>query len=760
MSAPANPHHASTEARTLADAHLPPRVRGILETVLQVASAQLEQRLDATLAEFEQQLFRLAQHTRNPAIESGYLQILRTLRMNRADLIPNFLLGLEAKLARLGHSRETTRAAKTPEGAPASSRGSAGLALVEETQLDAELMMRDVAQRSAAGASLPLHLLGQRFGVLAAAPAFDAERVPLGPWSLCTLLQQASAVLQLPPESQLLLLRSFERKAMADYETLAELFNTTLAEAGVLPALSYVPLRVRSSPAPAPGREAEQAAARIEPVDAAGDAAMRGRPHASWLVPADGAPAGAEIDFGALQALLAARRAARPDAQRSATPTLASTGGRTELAQALDQIRASLAGSGAAVSGIDGLKREALVRMRDRHGGDVGLSQDDSDTFDLLDMLYQRIEREVRTDAPAAALLRNLQLPVLDAALRDRAFFTQPQHPARQLLNTVAESGARWLGEQDSDPLLLAPIQRAVDHVVRNAHHDPSAFDSGNQLLQHELQLHARRSEMAERRHIEAARGREKLEIARRQAADTLADLLASHAPPKFVRALIEQTWADVLTLSLLRHGDESEQWQQMLDTTRRIVEASCGAEPAPDAELAAQVEAALAQVGYHAVEAAAIARRLTSHPDAEDGASRTELAAALKSRARLGEGTDAAAPKVDLPPRTPDEQAQYERVRTLPFGTWIEFVVNQQGDVVRRRLSWYSTVTGHALFVNLRGQRAGEQSLDSLARTIARGQARVVTVERARPVDRAWQATLNALRGLAGAAKPRGARA
>ena len=58
---------------------------------------------------------------------------------------------------------------------------------------------------------LPLHLLGQRFGVLAAAPAFDAERVPLGPWSLCTQLHEASAVLQLSHESQLLLLRTFER---------------------------------------------------------------------------------------------------------------------------------------------------------------------------------------------------------------------------------------------------------------------------------------------------------------------------------------------------------------------------------------------------------------------------------------------------------------------------------------------------------------------------------------------------------------------
>ena len=105
----------------------------------------------------------------------------------------------------------------------------------------------------------------------------------------------------------------------------------------------------------------------------------------------------------------------------------------------------------------------------------------------------------------------------------------------------------------------------------------------------------------------------------------------------------------------------------------------------------------------------------------------------------------------------------QYERVSELPFGTWIEFVSNQQGDVVRKRLSWYSKVTGHALFVNLRGQRVGEQSLDSLARMLARGQARVVTIERARLVDRAWQATLGTLRGLArrgGAARTEQARA
>ena len=86
---------------------------------------------------------------------------------------------------------------------------------------------------------------------------------------------------------------------------------------------------------------------------------------------------------------------------------------------------------------------------------------------------------------------------------------------------------------------------------------------------------------------------------------------------------------------------------------------------------------------------------------------------------------------------------------RTLPFGTWFEFVINQQGDVVRRRLSWFSPLTDHALFVNQRGQRVGEQTLDSLARAMAQDQARIVTAEHSSLVDRAWHSALTLLRGF-----------
>jgi len=69
----------------------------------------------------------------------------------------------------------------------------------------------------------------------------------------------------------------------------------------------------------------------------------------------------------------------------------------------------------------------------------------------------------------------------------------------------------------------------------------------------------------------------------------------------------------------------------------------------------------------------------------------------------------------------------------------------------VRRRLSWFSPITDNALFVNQRGQRVGEQTLDSLARMMAIGQAHVVTADKGRIVDRAWHGALNALRSFAG---------
>lgn len=787
------------KVRRLADARLPQRVRAALEALLRTTSSEFEHRLQAMLEELEQQLFRLADHARNPGHEGGYLQTLRTMRLNQADLIPRFLAEVEASLANLEQRVKTgaSQAAAAAESVGDFSR----LSLVEEANMDLELVQREIAQRCASNASLPLHFLGLRFGVLAGAPAFDAEQLPLGPFALCEALQHASASLQLEQEFQLLLLRTFERKVMVDYTQIAERLNAELVTAGILPVLTYVPVR-RQGSAGTRARRARQAteteadtneqpaqqdapqAAPPEPAPFAAPSAPQGpaqpaaprpqrtgaHPFATWMAsPPETALKGARSDpsFSMLQDLLAHHRsvgspfvAASPDPAPQAAGAGAAgpqPAGKVVVPapeavdSALGQVRSAMAlSNGNVATTIDGIREQVVQRLRDAHGPAAGLSQSDNDTFDLLGMLYDRIEREVRVDTLAAALLRRLQVPVVQTALKDQAFFSEPNHPARELLGTVADSGAKWFGQVDVDPALMQAIRRAVEHVVRHAHEDPTAFEASNRVLQTELQQQARRSEIAERRHVEAARGKEKLQIAKDAAAETIANLLGKSKPPRFVRALLEQAWADVLTLSALRNGRDSEEWDTIVATTQRIVAASCSSKAKPDPGLAEEVETALTRVGYHADEAKAISQRLTGVQGEDDNASRTELAATLKARARLGEQQGAKAKKKEtVTPRTPEEEAQYDRIRVLPFGTWIEFTTNQQGDVVRKRLSWYSTITGNALFVNLRGQRIGEQSLDSLARMFARGQARVVTIERARVIDRAWQATLAALRGL-----------
>jgi hypothetical protein len=737
------PPSSDSGPQTLATANLPRRVRRVLEHLLHATSDELERHLSETLSDFEQQLFRLSEHARNPALQAGYLQTLRSLRMNSSDLVPRFMAGLEASLAAMG--RETPMAPSEP--APVSFQR---LSLVEEAEMDEEAVLRDIAVRQESRASLTLHLLGQRFGVMAGAPAFDAERIPLGPRSLCRIMRDASQSLQLPLESRLLLYRLFDRRVMSVYPQLVEMLNVTVAADGVLPSLTFIPIRVRPTAVGELEAAAANAAAAGKSRRRRGPAGSGPRTHTGWLGQADGEPGTEDAAaFDLLQELLSGRRELigklRPDRRKVDREQLETT----DVVSALGDMKdAAVSGN---IRNLLDIKQALLVQMRQERGHAASLSLQDSDTFELLDMLYAQIQREVRGDTAASQLLRKLQLPLLRVALQDRGFFVRAQHPARQMLNAVAESGARWLDDDDVDPQLLEPLHRAVDEVVRNYDGGNDAFDASNRDLQMQLQVLARKAEMAERRHVEAARGKEKLEIAKRQAAETISGIVGEQRLPKFVRALLNQAWADVLTLTLLRQGMESPEWQQQLESTRRIV-ASCGHGGSSDPGLVTHIEAALAKVGYHAEEAAAIARRLTSSldEDEDDPASRTELTMRLKARVRLGED-GAEAPPLELAPRSPEEQAHYDQLRVMPYGTWIEFTTNQQGDVVRRRLSWYSPVTDKALFVNQRGQRVGEQSLDSVGRMLAHGHARIVAADRGRLIDRAWQATLNVLRSFAG---------
>jgi hypothetical protein len=340
-------------------------------------------------------------------------------------------------------------------------------------------------------------------------------------------------------------------------------------------------------------------------------------------------------------------------------------------------------------------------------------------------------------------------------ALTDRAFFTRQEHPARKMLDTIADTGTRWLGDEDPDTALTAQVHSLVDRALHNFHGDSRVFQSLVHELMEHLQTVARKAEVAERRHVEAARGKEKLTLAREHAATAVEALIKDQKLPRFTRTMLSQAWTDVMALTSLRHGENSPAWRRQLQVAERLIEIAQRADGEhpdsidPAMHLQREVEDALTKVGYQGDDVAAIARRLVHPhaPDTDESSSRTELTMRLKARARLGE--DLKAPKGRRMPLTSAEQSQMQRIQQTPVGTWFEFT-GVGVEPVRRRLSWLSSATGEVLFVNQRGQKNAEYSLEGLARLMAKGQVRVIEEEKGSPLDRAWDNVLNALRSFA----------
>ena len=793
-----------TAASGTARAPLPRKVRQILQGFHQLASDSLERELLAMLNEFEQQAFQNAEQARSNSIQIRWLETLRTVRRTRPDLIPRFLGDLETQLG-------TIRDASDPQEA-ASARSSSPLALIEASEMDESTTLAEVGSRIEMRHSLPIYLLGQRFGVLAGRPAFDAETLPMGPQTLCRLLRNAAAQLEISPEHRVLLYRLFERQMLLEYGGLLEVLNNHLIKNGVLPGLQYMPFRspsagqrraesadsadsaddprstgeqpatTSSSPPPAAARGAGKRAAAgatgRAPQPSSTNPFLQNDPDAPlpWLLPGEAthAPqAGAAMGnvsmpvFEEIRDLLASRRSTLGKLSGS-VPTAMPAGPvhqpvQQEVQHALSLLQPSTAtsvnmGGRIVPRTVAHLKQDLLSQLkRAAPAGETPvLAEEDSDTFDLVGMLFDELVKDVRPTSQASSLLTKLQVPLLRVALSDKRFFNDSQHPARQMLNAVAETGAYWLGDDDADGALVGKMQGIVDRTLRDFDGDMDLFETLLKDLSAHLQTIARKAEVAERRHVEAARGKERLAQARERAADEVKKITEGSELPIFTRTLLNQAWTDVMALTSLRHGETSDAWKQNLETAKKLVTLAKPGSPTAGSDagpLQKEVADSLRQVGYHEAESEAIAKRLvvpTTEATADDASSRTELLMRMKSASRLGAAERPAKPKLEQ--LTPEVLQRVAQIKTLAFGAWFEFTTNAQGDRVRRRLSWFSPMSGTAMFVNHRGQKVGETSIEHLAIQMVNGQAKLVEDEAKEGlIDRAWKSVVKTLSGFGG---------
>ncbi|MBN8727765.1 MAG: DUF1631 domain-containing protein [Xanthomonadales bacterium] len=724
---------------------LPRRVGALLGGLLAELHRHFEGALARSLDELENSLFARAERAPDNAHQQRHFEALREVKRARAQIAPGFFAYLQGNLARTRTLDENAGPQPISAGEPAPLR------LVDSAVLDETLALRDIAGRAEIRHSEALYLLGHRMAVIGATPVPSAEELPFGPAQLVAAFSHGMSPLELAPDARLTALRQFEQTAFASLDRFYGALNTWLEQQRILPNLDFqANLRRQSTPhAPAASGAARTDAASATPASAATlppplpsfSAPPPPQPPPLRASTAADAPA---VMFDDLRELLGERR--RLEGEDAATADTAGSVSGDDLQAALDALQRRAPAGSAIRQDSEYLKNSLLVRLRrsGAPGQPVRLGGEHADTIDLVGMLFDHIATNLRGGNQARALLTRLQVPVLRVALEDKSFFTRRDHPARELLNAVAETSTRWIDEE-ADPALLSKLQGIVERVTDDFDGNVDVFAELLADLNRHLQTLARRAELAERRHIEAARGRDKLEVACETARAAIRRVLDASTPDPVARVLLERAWTDALALSALRHGAGSEEFRRRVEVAGQL--ASDRGASAQDLGARQVLERGLREVGLHEDDLDGVFSGLAA-PPAQAAEASSRLGETLESRQRLG-GTPAAT-ATGTPERMPlsDAEAyQLAQLRRVPFGTWFEFTANQQGERVRRKLAWYSPVSGRCLFLNQRGVHGGDRTLDQLAREMVRGHARIAPPEPGSLIDRAWTAITAALR-------------
>jgi hypothetical protein len=628
-------------------------------------------------------------------------------------------------------------------GQPARGGADSGeLALVAHEDLEETLAVSEMSRKLKASCEGELFALGARMGFLLERPDMDDDANPLSPATICAALKDACDQVESGVRVRMALLHQIERHAEGLLQGLYRDVNAHLVARSILPDVKPSARRSPASPA------------RDKPAPAAPAATPT--------------PPPADL-FGTLSQLLNGGAAASP------------AGGAQSLAAAMGT---SAAPSAAWVSELTRMHRDAVKSpaaaalpgelpvnvLRELKGAAQaeGLGTLDAMTIDIVAMLFDYVFEDRHIPDSVKAQLGRLQIPTLKVALLDKAFFSSKTHPARRLIDALAEAS---IGLDDSQPrggATLALVTEVVARVLDEFETDLALFES----LVERVEAFIAEGRVAEEdlvaRSAALIEARERQEIARAVAEEEVVCRIGTRAwVPQAVRDMLFDVWVRAFAQAHLESGRGSPAWHALAKTMDDLLW-SVEPKPQPDdrKRLVAMLPAMLRELQQGFVRA--------QMPAAHQEAFLGTLVDCHSQAVKAGLRGLAALPEVPPPPRAeearierqmlPAGEVQLEEIRlksapgvvrnvftrtgiwtNLQRGTWVEFARNE-GAATRARLTWISPNKGVYLFTNpVSGAIAVSISPEALAEQMRRGEARML--DDAPLVERAVDSMIAALK-------------
>ena len=778
MSNQGTPPNPPGSTHTLASRGIQPRFGDLVQSCRKLVMNRLAEHLTGVFAQVDDTLFECAEKAENNQVQTLFFDNMREIRRQRPQIersyhqqiAQNFSDFLEGKL-------------KPP---PSTSKLDAEhMALVQNEDYEESLQVTNMVSRVKARCAQSLFALEQRLALLNNGQKLGEDINPFGPQMIAQAFRDALTPCPFPLRIKVILYTLFDTHVMQSLDSIYTALNQRLIDAGVLPNLKYTAqrnnplLRPKASTA-APAEQApEGSTTNSHSPTGTPSTPAPGQSYKPVTTDLSGPPPSDPLELlGSLATLLGEHRQRDIDAPllggtrsiasftpREATSTYSASALLDALNRMQQQSANDLSQRLSRPQQVEGLKAD-LQQQLEAHSelpGQQKVSDQEADVIDLVGMLFDFILDDDNLPDTCKTTLSHLHTPYLKVALQDKALFTQHHHPARRLLNAMAQAGVLYGGEGDERGL-LAKMQWVVERVIHDFFGDLQLFNNLLEEFNEFVATLRHKVELRERRAVEAAKGRDKLLGARQHAVEVIGNSLNNRQPPTIIRNFLELTWADVLVFVLLRNGDQSPEWQRACEAAEQLAWSGTLLDDAGRERLQKLRVPLLEDLrkglellgGYHEDGIRRLLQDLVACQHAVQ-AKQPQVAAQLKPilpESPLGAmlGEDAAL--ATLAPRestlSTRALALAKELGHIEFGTWFEFVNGEQ--VRTLKLSWFSPTTRNYMFVDQSGQRVAIKPLTQLATEMEQGLARIVTPERGAPlVDRALTAIYRVLQRFTG---------
>ncbi len=364
----------------------------------------------------------------------------------------------------------------------------------------------------------------------------------------------------------------------------------------------------------------------------------------------------------------------------------------------------------------------------------------DAISVDVIGLLFDYIFRDPSIPESTRRLFGELQVPIVKAALLDRMFFSDKKHPARQLLDHLAEAAVGAAHDETYRAQFETTAQQVIDHVCADFEIDVVVFREADAQLLAFIDRERQHSATALAGEVASALVAEESEADRAAVRQLLRDRLAGLDVPFEVRAFVETVWAEYLSALRQEHGADSPPWNAALATLDDMLWSIVVKErTAQKARLTKMIPSLIGGLRAGCVATRVAVERSKAFFEA---LYQLHMAAIKPAAVPIQSATAAADDEQESEPVPPPINV-HDYVGEMAIGTWLQF--DREEGTIDARLNWVSPLRAKYIFTSRSSARAFILTPEELAYELGSGVARVV-VEPVPLWDRAVSAALDTI--------------